>query len=289
MQPLPLPQFEGSEELQMKIVKSLKGDKKIVITMPAYNASKTLEATINEIPDYCYDSIIVVDDASSDNTVEIAQHLKAITKVIVHDHNQGYGGNQKSLYNAALEEGADIVVLLHPDNQYNPAIVPNIVLPLLLDQSDVVFASRFIQNPLEGGAWTGGMPLVKYFVNRALTTLQNWMMGTYFTEFHTGYRAYNRHALESVNYEKMSNDFVFDNQIIAPMIFLKLRFHQIGVETRYFHEASSINYVRGAIYAWGCLQVGFQYLLHRIGLRKWHFLEDCIKTEKGARSETSRV
>jgi glycosyltransferase involved in cell wall biosynthesis len=273
----------------LNIVKDLKGDKKIVITMPAYNAAKTLEATVSEIPDYCYDSIIVVDDASSDNTVEVAQHLKSITRVIVHDKNKGYGGNQKSLYKAALEEGADIVVLLHPDNQYNPAIVPNIVLPLLLDQADVVFASRFIQDPLKGGPVIGGMPLIKYFANRGLTTLQNWMMGTFFTEFHTGYRAYNAKALNSVNFDVMSDDFVFDNQIIAPMVFLKLRFHQIGVETRYFKEASSINFRRASIYAWSCMTVGFQYLLHRTGLREWPFLEAAIRSNEGAQSENSEV
>jgi glycosyltransferase involved in cell wall biosynthesis len=249
--------------------------------MPAYNAAKTLEATINGIPDYCYDSIIVVDDGSSDNTVEIASHIDTITRVIVHKNNRGYGGNQKSLYDAALEEGADIVVLLHPDNQYTPAIVPNIILPLLLDQADVVFASRFIKDPLKGGPAIGGMPLIKFFVNRVLTTLQNWMMGTYFTEFHTGYRAYNRKALEAVNYQIMSDDFVFDNEIIAPMVLLRLRFHQIGVETRYFSEASSINYIRGAIYAWGCMCVGFQFLLHRIGLRKSVFLEQCVVKNEG--------
>jgi len=252
--------------------------------MPAYNAAKTIEATIKDIPEYCYDSIIVVDDASSDNTVGIAQEHASVTKVIVHESNRGYGGNQKSLYKAALDEGADIIVLLHPDNQYNPAIVPNIILPLLLDQADVVFASRFIQDPLKGGPVIGGMPLIKYFVNRGLTTLQNWMMGTFFTEFHTGYRAYNKASLEVIDFDKLSDDFVFDNEIIAPLVHLKLRFHQIGVETRYFKEASSINYLRGSIYAWGCLTVGFHYFLHRIGLKRWPFLNECIRSVKGSSS-----
>jgi len=263
--------------MDMKLFKQLKGNKKVVITMPAYNAAKTLRETINEIPKDCYDSIIVCDDASKDQTVEVANTIDEIEHVIIHESNKGYGGNQKSLYDKALEQGADIIILLHPDNQYNPQIIPNLVFPFLMGQADVVFASRFIQDPLKGGPVVGGMPLIKYFANRSLTTIQNWLMGTFFTEFHTGYRAYSRKALESINYQGFSDDFIFDNQIIAPLVHKKLNFHQIGVETRYFKEASSINLLRASKYAIGCLGVAFSYFLHRKGWKKWEFLEAAVE------------
>lgn len=259
----------------MNVIQDLKGDRKVVIVMPAFNAARTLEATIQGIPEGCYDELILVDDKSTDNTVDVAEGL--VNRVLVHDVNRGYGANQKTCYRAALEAGGDIIVLLHPDNQYNPAIIPNIILPMLLDQCDVVFASRFIQDPLKGGPLLQGMPTIKYFTNRALTQLQNWLMGTFFSEFHTGYRAYTRHVLERIDIDRLSDDFVFDNQIIAPMVELGFRFRQIGVETRYFPEASSINFRRGCVYAWGCLQVGVNYFLHRTGARRWPLLDDLIR------------
>ncbi|MGE4159031.1 MAG: glycosyltransferase family 2 protein [Planctomycetota bacterium] len=260
----------------MKLVKDLKGNKKIVIVMPAYNAAETLAATLAGIPDWCYDEIILVDDGSTDKTVELARQ-SAIHKVIVRDKNGGYGANQKTCYGAALEAGADIVVLLHPDNQYNPAIIPNMVFPILLDQADVVFASRFIQDPVKGGALAGGMPLLKFVVNKALTFTQNLLMGSHFSEFHTGYRAYTKEVLRRLDISQLSDDFVFDNQIIAPMVELKLRICQIGVETRYFAEASSISLLRGMRYAWGCLGVGLNYFLHRKNIQSWDLLERVIR------------
>lgn len=246
-------------------------DKKVIVVMPAYNASRTLKATLEEIPKGSIDEVILVDDASSDNTVEHAREL--IDTVIVHPRNRGYGGNQKTCYRTALDHGADIIVMVHPDNQYNPSLIPNMVLPIYLGQADVVLASRFIQDPLKGGPVAGGMPLLKYFVNRGLTTLQNWLMGTFFSEFHTGYRAFSREVLEGLDLERLSDDYLFDNQILAMLIERKVRFAQIGVETRYFPEAHTISLRRGMIYAWGCLGVGWRYFLHRKGLRRWTLVE----------------
>jgi glycosyltransferase involved in cell wall biosynthesis len=246
-------------------------DKKVIVVMPAYNASRTLKATLDEIPEGCFDEIILVDDASTDDTVERAREL--IETVIVHPSNRGYGGNQKTCYRTALERGADIVVMVHPDNQYNPRLIPNMVLPIYLDQADVVLASRFIQDPLKGGPVAGGMPLLKYFVNRGLTTVQNWLMGTFFSEFHTGYRAFSRKVLESLDLERLSDDYLFDNQILALLVERRVRFAQIGVETRYFPEAHTINLRRGIVYAWGCLGVGWRYFLHRKGIRRWPLVE----------------
>ncbi len=245
-------------------------EKKVIIVLPAFNAAHTLKATIDEIPRGSYDEIILVDDASCDDTVSVAQGL--VTKVVCHPKNTGYGGNQKTCYREALARGADIVVMVHPDNQYNPSLVPNMVLPIYLGQADVVLASRFIQDPLKGGPLAGGMPRHKYYLNQLLTMIQNALMGTYFSEFHTGYRAFSRAALEQVPLHNLSNDFLFDNQIIACLVERRLRFQQIGVETRYFKEASSIGLLRGAMYAAGCLYVGFRFWLHRRRLVRWPLL-----------------
>lgn len=246
-------------------------EKKVIIVLPAFNAAQTLRATINEIPPESFDEIILVDDASVDKTAEIAKDL--VTFVVQHEKNKGYGGNQKTCYTEALKRGADIVVMVHPDNQYNPALIPNMVLPIYLGQADVVLASRFIRDPLRGGPLAGGMPPLKYYVNQILTVVQNRLMGTYFSEFHTGYRAFSRHALESINFQPLSDDFLFDNQILAQLIHKSLRFQQIGVETRYFEEASSISLLRGAKYAMGCMYVGFRYFLHRKRIKKWEILD----------------
>ena len=163
--------------------------------------------------------------------------------------------------------------MVHPDNQYNPKLIPNMIVPIYFGQADVVLASRFIQDPIKGGPVVGGMPLLKYVVNRMLTTIQNWMMGTYFSEFHTGYRAFSREALQSVDFLKLSDDYVFDNQILAQLVHKKLRFQQIGVETRYFPDAHSINLRRGAIYAAGCLYTGTRYFLHRKNILRWDLLD----------------
>lgn len=246
------------------------GEKKVIIVLPAFNAAQTLKATIDEIPPESYDEIILVDDASQDTTAELAKGL--VSYVIRHEKNTGYGGNQKTCYMEALKRGADIVVMVHPDNQYNPKLIPNMVLPVYLGQADVVLASRFIQDPLKGGPLAGGMPALKFFMNQILTFVQNQMMGTYFSEFHTGYRAFSRAALEQVDYKKLSNGFLFDNQILAQLVERKLKFTQIGVETRYFKEASTIQLLPGIRYALGCMYVGFRYFLHRKGLMSWELV-----------------
>ena len=250
-------------------------EKKVIVVMPAFNAAKTLSATLNEMPRFSFDQIILVDDGSTDETVSTANHLGI--EVLKHSQNLGYGANQKTCYKAALERNADIVVLLHPDNQYNPGIIPNMVLPIYLGQADVVLASRFIQDPLKGGPIVGGMPIHKYFVNRALSSLQNLLMGTYFSEFHTGYRAFSRSILSKIDFTSLSDDFLFDNQIIAVFTELHARFCQIGVETRYFPEASTISLIPGIHYAIGCLGVGCRYFLHRKGILSWKLLQRSLK------------
>ncbi len=245
--------------------------KRVCVVMPAYNAAATLEATIDQIPMDFVDHLVLVDDASKDDTITVAEQLGI--PFIRHAQNRGYGGNQKTCYDTALQLGADIIVMLHPDNQYDPGIIPNLVLPLALGQADVVLASRFIVDPLRGGPVVGGMPLYKYFLNRWLTTVQNWMMRTYFSEFHTGYRAYTADALRGIDYHMCSEDFAFDNEILALFAARNLKIAQVGVQTRYFEEASSIGLLRGAVYATHCLRVGFRYLLWRKRIASWQWLE----------------
>lgn len=235
--------------------------KKVTIIMPAYNAAKTLESTYKEIPKGSYDEIILVDDQSKDETVEVAKKLKLF--VIKHEKNRGYGGNQKTCYDNALQRGADVIVMLHPDYQYDPKIVPNIAMPILQGQADAVFASRFIRDPLKGGPIKGGMPLWKYIANRTLTGIENIALGTYFSEFHTGYRAYSKEALKAVKYNLNSDDFIFDNEIIVQMVNKKLRFKEIPVETKYFFEASSIKIGKSIKYGLGILKTIAKYLLHK--------------------------
>lgn len=236
-------------------------NKKVIIVMPAYNAAKTLEKTYTEIPAGSYDEIILVDDASCDSTVELARKLNLI--VVKHEKNKGYGGNQKSCYKKALERGADVVIMLHPDYQYDPRLVPNISLPIIEDQSDIVLASRMIRDPLIGGPIKGGMPVYKFLANKALTSFENFILGTYFSEFHTGYRAFSRRALESIPFELNSDDFVFDNEIIVQGIIKKLRFKEIPVTTRYFRDASSVSFIRSMKYGFGVTWTTVKYLLHK--------------------------
>jgi len=238
--------------------------KKITIVMPAYNAYKTLEQTYKDIPKESYDEIILVDDCSKDKTVELAKKLNLI--VIKHKNNLGYGGNQKTCYNTAIKRGADIIVMLHPDYQYDPKIIPNITLPILQDQADVVFASRFLRDPLLGGPIKGGMPFYKFIGNRFLTIFENLLLGTYFSEFHTGYRAYNKKALQSTHYNINSNGFLFDNEIILQLIDKKLRFKEIPVLTKYFYEASTISIINSCIYGLGILKTLIKYKLCKLGI-----------------------
>lgn len=233
---------------------------KVVIVMPAYNAEKTLLATYKNIPKGSYDEIVLVDDGSADSTFKLAQKLPI--QAIRHSQNRGYGGNQKTCYKKALELGADIVVMLHPDNQYDPGLIPNISLPIKEGQADVVLASRFIRDPYDGGPLKGGMPVYKIIFNRLLTWFQNACMGTYFNEFHTGYRAFSRNALESVKWELNSDDFIFDNEIIVQMVIRRLKFKEIPVVTKYFKEASRINFIRSVFYGLGVIKNCLKYLLH---------------------------
>lgn len=235
-----------------------------MIVMPAYNAAKTLKVAYKSIPKNAADEIVLVDDYSSDNTIQVAKHLPLT--VITHSRNRGYGGNQKTCYNYALENKADIVVMLHPDNQYDPSIINELILPIKEGNADVVFASRFIRNPIEGGPLKGGMPLYKYIANKLLTAIENFWLGTYFSEFHTGYRAYSGKILSKIPYWANSDDFVFDNEIIVQLVMIKAKFHEIAVKTKYFKEASSINFIRSSQYGIGILILLLKYSLYKMKL-----------------------
>jgi glycosyltransferase involved in cell wall biosynthesis len=217
--------------------------KRIVVVMPAYNAARTLELTYKNIPVEWVTKIILVDDASRDETLEVARGLPL--EVIRHHHNVGYGGNQKTCYTAALREGADVVVMLHPDGQYDPRMLPAVVRPILRGEADMVLGSRFLD---PGGARAGGMPLYKYVSNRFLTTIESWVLRQRFSELHTGYRAYSRTFLETIPYLRNSNDFVFDTQVIAQAINWRQRIVEVPVVTKYFPEASSASFQQSIVY-----------------------------------------
>jgi len=220
---------------------------RIVVTMPAYNAAKTLLKTFNDIPKELVCEIIMVDDCSHDETVSIGGTLPI--KVIRHPHRTGYGGNQKTCYLEALRDGADIVVMLHPDYQYDPLKIPDMVAPILSGEADIVLGSRI----LNGDALKGGMPFYKYVANRALTACQNLVLGAQLSEFHTGYRAYSRRFLETVPFLRNSSDFVFDAEILCQAVFFEFKIGEIPVETRYFPAASSISFWPSVVYGLGVL------------------------------------
>jgi len=233
---------------------------KIVLVLPAYNAGKTLLRTLAEIPPEYRDHVILVDDASTDDTVAVAKGAGLI--VFEHEKNRGYGGNQKTCYCEALKMGADIVVMLHPDHQYDASMIPNMVYPLLRKEADAVFGSRMLGGkPLEGG-----MPYWKYFANVLLTASANIIFRRYLTEIHSGFRAYTRKYLEIVQFERNSEDFIFDTEIIAQGMANNLTFKEVAIVTRYFPEASSINFNRSVVYGFGILIVLLKFWLHRNGL-----------------------
>jgi glycosyltransferase involved in cell wall biosynthesis len=232
-----------------------------VIVMPAYNAAKTLEDTFRRIPAGYYDEIVVVDDFSRDETTQLAQRLNL--KAIRHPHNVGYGGNQKTCYMEALRDGADIVIMLHPDGQYDPAIVPDMVRPIAEGRADMVLGSRMMTR---GGAKAGGMPPWKRVANRFLTTAENWAMRRRFTECHTGYRAYSRRFLETVPFLRNSNGFVFDTEVIFQAVHFGLPVVEVPVSTRYFEDASSVSFRQGVVYGLGTLLTALRFLLHRWGI-----------------------
>lgn len=236
---------------------------KIVIVLPAYNAARTLMRTLAEIPPEYARHVILVDDASRDNTVEIAR--AAGLTVFQHEKNRGYGGNQKTCYREALAIGADIVVMLHPDHQYDAKVIPNMIAPILANDADAVFGSRMLGGkPLEGG-----MPRWKYIANVLLTALANVVFGRYLTEIHSGFRAYSRKYLETVRFEENSDDFIFDTEIIAQGMNCNLSFKEVPIVTRYFAEASSINFRRSVVYGCGILGVLLRYALNSVHIWPW--------------------
>jgi glycosyltransferase involved in cell wall biosynthesis len=231
------------------------GSNKICVVLPAFHAAKTLEKTLNEIPSDLVDDLILVDDASTDNTAEISKSRGIYT--VVHDKNKGYGSNQKTCYRNALERGADVVIMLHPDYQYSPKLLPAIASLLATGFFDVVLGSRI----LGVGALGGGMPRYKYVSNRALTFLQNLLLDHKLSEYHTGYRGFTRSVLENLPWDRNSDDFVFDNQILAQAIYKGYRIGEISCPTNYFAEASSINLRRSIIYGLGVLKTTLDYRL----------------------------
>jgi len=237
--------------------------KKIVVVMPAYNAAKTLRETYDKIPHNVVDEIILVDDASADETYDRAKDLGI--HAIKHRHNLGYGGNQKTCYSEALERGADVVVMIHPDGQYDPNFLKPIVNPILEGKADIVLGSRMIYRKK---ALEGGMPLYKFICNIFLTTTENLVLGLNLSEYHTGYRAYSRHFLESVPFMRNSNDFVFDTQVLVQAVNTKMRIAEIPVTTHYFTEASSVSFKNSLIYGLKTLGVLVRYILHRMSLLK---------------------
>ena len=235
---------------------------KVTVVLPAYNAARTLQQTIDAIPRQVVDEILLTDDASRDETVQLARSLGIPT--LVHDKNRGYGGNQKTCYRAALDNGADIVVMLHPDYQYSPRLVPAMASMIASGEYDMVMGSRILGN----GALAGGMPLYKYIANRGLTFVENILLGEKLSEYHTGYRAFSRRVLETLPLDRCSDDFVFDNQMIAMAIAWGMRIGEISCPTRYFEEASSINFRRSVVYGFGVLDTAVRFRLHRMGLSR---------------------
>lgn len=239
------------------------GNKKVIVVLPAYNAALTLEKTYNEIPFDIVDDVVLVDDKSKDNTVEVAAKI-GIKHVIRHTQNKGYGGNQKSCYNKALELGGDIVIMLHPDYQYTPLLIKSMAYLIANDLYPVVFGSRILGK----GALKGGMPLYKYFFNRCLTLFQNILINQKLSEYHTGYRAFSREVLETVDYEANDDDFVFDNEMISQIFMAGFEIAEITCPTKYFKEASSINFKRSAEYGMGVLRVSLTHFFYKLGLNK---------------------
>lgn len=244
--------------------------KKVVVVLPAYNAAKTLKQTYREIPFDIVDDVVLVDDRSKDDTVKVGQAL-GIRHIVEHKENKGYGGNQKSCYNKALELGADIVIMLHPDYQYTPKLIHPMAYIIANDLYQVVLGSRILGN----GALKGGMPIYKYISNRLLTFFQNVLVGQKLSEYHTGYRAFSKEVLQRINYEINSDDFVFDNEMLSQIIYHNYEIAEVTCPTKYFEEASSINLKRSIVYGLGVVGVS---LKHR--LCKWGLMKDQMYTLK---------
>ena len=238
-------------------------NKKVVVVLPAYKAAKTLVQTYTEIPFDIVDEVILVDDNSPDNTIDVGRNI-GIKHIIKHENNLGYGGNQKTCYNKALELGADIVIMLHPDYQYTPKLIHSMSYLIANDVYPVVIGSRILGK----GALKGGMPMYKYIANRFLTFFQNVMMNQKLSEYHTGYRAYNREVLESINYNSNSDDFIFDNQFLAQIFYKGYEIAEITCPTKYFDDASSINFNRSVQYGLGVMKVSIKYFLAKTAIIK---------------------
>jgi glycosyltransferase involved in cell wall biosynthesis len=236
-------------------------NKKIVVVFPAYNAEKTIENTFREVPFDLVDEVILVDDCSTDNTVGVARQI-GIRHIIEHETNTGYGGNQKTCYNKALELQADIIIMVHPDYQYTPKLIPAMASIIAQGLYPVVLGSRILGK----GALKGGMPVYKYFFNRFLTLSQNMLIRQKLSEYHTGYRAYSREVLETINYQENSDDFVFDNQVLAQIFYHGFEIAEITCPTKYFEEASSINFSRSTKYGLGVLKTSFLYAFNKAHL-----------------------
>lgn len=242
-------------------------NKKVVVVLPAYNAGLTLKKTISEIPKNVVDEIVLVDDNSTDNTIEIANEL-GLKHIIRHEKNTGYGGNQKSCYHKALELEADIIVMLHPDYQYTPLLLVPMISVIGNGLYKVVFGSRILGK----GALKGGMPMYKYISNRFLTLFQNVLMNQKLSEYHTGYRAYDKEVLQKINFNQNSDDFIFDNEMIAQIFYNNFEIAEITCPTKYFKEASSINLQRSIQYGLGVLKVSILYFFTKLGIYKWKLL-----------------
>ena len=247
----------NSEKIALSMIK----DQKVVVVLPAYNAAQTLEKTYNEIPFDLVDEVVLVDDASSDETVALGRSL-GIEHIIKHEANKGYGGNQKSCYNKALELNADIIIMLHPDYQYTPLLIPSMANIIAQGLYPVVLGSRI----LGMGALKGGMPLYKYIANRFLTLFQNILINAKLSEYHTGYRAYSAEVLKKINYQANSDDFVFDNQVLSQIIYAGYEIGEVTCPTKYFEDASSINFSRSMKYGLGVISTSCCHLLQRMGL-----------------------
>jgi glycosyltransferase involved in cell wall biosynthesis len=251
---------------------------KVVVVMPAYNAAKTLHMTYAALPHDLVDQVILVDDASSDETARIARELGL--ELFVHDRNYGYGANQKTCYREALRAGADIVVMVHPDYQYDPTLLPEIIRPIQAGQADVVLGSRLLgHSPM-----LQGMPWWKYYANRFLTILENLAFGLKLSEYHTGYRAFRREVLESVNLEMNSDSFIFDQEILAQIVNLNMRIAEVPVPTRYFAQASSASFVQSSVYGVSILWLLARYSLHRTGMLHQRQFESLERRYRNRRS-----
>ncbi len=244
------------EELETVAYPAQQRQMRVIAVLPAYNAAGTLERTVADIPKDAVDDIILVDDASRDDTVRIARSLGL--KVYVHKENKGYGANQKTCYRKALEDGADIIVMVHPDYQYDPKVIPQLVEPIKERRADAVFGSRM----MKGGALEGGMPRWKHSTNILLTALENVVFGTYLTEYHSGFRAYSSRLLDSINFQLNSNGFLFDTEIIAQILLHNYKIEEVPIRTRYFDEASTIKPWPAILYGLGILKTLLKYILH---------------------------